>query len=598
MIKSFAGLLVTGLLLLTSHFLQAQMNVIQLRNGSNSTVILPSASTTVKLQLPSLTAGTHYLLTSSTDPGSSGIGSILSYGPASVQNTLDVSASNYLFDVRYSASPVNAEALGARITSTATDGNNNATGLTLSATATGSGNATGLSVRAIATSGAADAVYISSGRLTFLESSGATYVTSFIAGDQSANINYTLPTADGTNGQALQTSGTGVLSWATVTSAVTSLDNLSDAKIGGSGFPNSIALGSEPSASTNGSGGNTAIGIGPFQSLNSGTSNTAVGYNALNAVTSGNSNTAIGSEALATVAATSSNTAVGASSQKLATGGSNTSVGYEAGYTLSSSYNVALGYRALRGATSVSYNIAIGADAMYGGSGGSYNIAIGAFSLQGNAGSPNTGSNNVAIGGSNATSLTSGASNILLGYESGLALTEGSRNVIIGDGAGDDLTTGTGNVIIGYEVGSANSIDIESDLLLIDNSNTTSPLIEGSFSDGSEYLRINGDLQVSGGGVQLGSAGATAAVTTDAVTIDATAYAAVQIDSDNNATTDVVTITGGTNGMLMHVYFNNTNSNDIEIGGVTHAITDNKSAGITVCRINGTWRVVALVIYP
>ena len=77
MIKSFAGLLATGLLLLTSHSMQAQMNVIQLRNGSNSTVILPSASTTVNLQLPSLTAGTHYLLTSSTDPGSGGLGPIL-----------------------------------------------------------------------------------------------------------------------------------------------------------------------------------------------------------------------------------------------------------------------------------------------------------------------------------------------------------------------------------------------------------------------------------------------------------------------------------------------------------------------------------------
>jgi len=204
MCKSLAVLLATGLVLASSQSIHAQMNVIQLRNGSNSTAILPSATTSVNLQVPSLTAGTHYLLTSSTDPGSGGLGPILKYGPTSTQNTLAISASNYLFDVSYSGGLVNASALGARITSTATAGNNNATGLTLSATATGSGNAKGLSVSASSSSGTADAVYISSGRLTFLESAGATYVTSFVAGDQIADINYTLPPADGTNGQAHQ----------------------------------------------------------------------------------------------------------------------------------------------------------------------------------------------------------------------------------------------------------------------------------------------------------------------------------------------------------------------------------------------------------
>lgn len=51
---------------------EAQTNTIQLRNGANSTTILPSASTTISVQIPALTGGTHYLLTSSTNPGSSG----------------------------------------------------------------------------------------------------------------------------------------------------------------------------------------------------------------------------------------------------------------------------------------------------------------------------------------------------------------------------------------------------------------------------------------------------------------------------------------------------------------------------------------------
>ncbi len=43
-----------------------------------------------------------------------------------------------------------------------------------------------------------------------------TYTTSFTGGDQSGNVAYTLPTADGTNGQSLTTNGSGVLSWTSV----------------------------------------------------------------------------------------------------------------------------------------------------------------------------------------------------------------------------------------------------------------------------------------------------------------------------------------------------------------------------------------------
>jgi hypothetical protein len=200
----------------SSLMLSAQTNTIQLRNGSNTTTILPSASSTITVQIPALSAGTHYLLTSTTNPGSSGAaGSVVTYGATSAQNSLDISATNYLFNVGYAATAVEQAALGGRLVSTATGTNRAATGLTLAATATGSGTATGLSVGATSTSGTTDAIYISSGRLTFLESTGATYTTSFKAGDQNANIAYTLPTADGTSGQFLSTNGSGVLSWAT-----------------------------------------------------------------------------------------------------------------------------------------------------------------------------------------------------------------------------------------------------------------------------------------------------------------------------------------------------------------------------------------------
>ncbi len=45
------------------------------------------------------------------------------------------------------------------------------------------------------------------------ETTGATYYSAFQGGDQSANITYTLPDADGGSGDALSTNGSGVLSW-------------------------------------------------------------------------------------------------------------------------------------------------------------------------------------------------------------------------------------------------------------------------------------------------------------------------------------------------------------------------------------------------
>ncbi len=59
------------------------------------------------------------------------------------------------------------------------------------------------------------------GALRLLESTGATYYTLLQAGNQSANLTYTLPTADGTNGQVLSTNGSGTMSWATATGTFT-----------------------------------------------------------------------------------------------------------------------------------------------------------------------------------------------------------------------------------------------------------------------------------------------------------------------------------------------------------------------------------------
>lgn len=439
-----------------------QTNTIQLRNGSHSTTILPSSSSTVSVQIPSLTSGTHYLLTSTTNPGSSGAaGSFISYGATSAQNSSLISATNYLFNVSYASDGVEQNALGGLITATATGTNTSATALTLSATGTGSGTS--------------DALYISNGRLKFLESTGGTYFTTFKAGDQSANINYTLPTADGTSGQALITNGSGVLSWGAA--GATNLDGLSDAKVQGDDFTGSMILGHQATGTPLSAAiYNTAVGIGAMDEITQGDYNTALGSSALTKVTTGSYNIAVGSDALV----------------KVNTGSYNVSLGSSAGREITTgTYNVSVGHQAGNGITTGVDNIAIGYGAFYFTTTGSNNVGVGRYTM--NAGP--TGSYNVAVG-SDALRFTTGADhNVAIGNEAGYAINTGDYNSLLGYRAGYSLKTGSSNVFIGYTAGSNTASDA-SDLLYIDNTNTNSPLIYGDFS--ANTLTFNGATTTTG----------------------------------------------------------------------------------------------------
>jgi len=70
------------------------------------------------------------------------------------------------------------------------------------------------------------------GALRFADTDSSNYVAFKSAGTVSANVTWTLPSADGTNGQVLSTNGTGTLSWAssgaaTVANGCIYLNNLS-----------------------------------------------------------------------------------------------------------------------------------------------------------------------------------------------------------------------------------------------------------------------------------------------------------------------------------------------------------------------------------
>lgn len=242
---------------------------------------------------------------------------------------------------------------------------------------------------------------------------------------------YKLPVTDGTVNQTLKTDGAGQLSWVSNTSGASKIDNLLDGK-------------SDADGSNNGSS--------VFLGVNAGATDDS----------SNNKNVGIGYESL-----------------KMNTiGGANTAIGY--GSLLSNTTGVAnsaMGHYALKSNQTGNNNIGIGISSLSDLVSGSYNTAIGGQSI------PNlTGSNNVAIG-----------------YRSGAADVSSSRNVYIGDNAGSgDTTSGftpedkTGNIFIGYYAGYNEN---GNNRLVIENSNSSSPLIYGEFD--TNILKINGELQVN-----------------------------------------------------------------------------------------------------
>jgi hypothetical protein len=224
---------------------------------------------------------------------------------------------------------------------------------------------------------------------------GTNYV-SFKAPDTiAANVTWTLPSADGTNTQVLQTNGSGTLSFATVS--------------GGASAATPTALGTvyAKQSTSGGSPFLTAFGYNSAPST-TGSYNSAFGQLSLFSLTSGASNTAIGEESLYTVSTGSDNTAIGTSALYYATG---------------------------------SYNTAVGTSAMFNITTGESNTAVGHYALRLNT----TASNNTAVGVNSGTSITTGSKNSILGAyngnQDGLDIRTASNYAVIADGDGNRQIT-------------------------------------------------------------------------------------------------------------------------------------------------------------
>lgn len=357
----------------------------------------------------------------------------------------------------------------------------------------------------------------SASEVRFLEPSGSgSDYTAFKAQTQAANVTYTLPAADGTNGYVLTTNGSGSLSWAAASGGATNIDGLSDAKSGGTDFSNSLILGHQTTGTLNAASNNTSVGYGTIQAITSGDDNTAIGFNALYAVQDGWGLTAVGSGALQNASSASRTVAVG----------------YQAGYNVvNAGYSVFVGYESGKSYVSTGASVGVGYRALYNAT-GAHNIAIGLETLVNT-----TGTNNIAIG-----SYTSGA------------VTGGSNNVAVGYGAAQKITSGSSNVILGNSAGPTNAVGNVSNKLYIHNSESDSPLIYGDFSGGT--LTFNGSITTTGtaalnGNVTVGGGAAASEVRFREPSGSGSNYTAFKAQAQAADVTYTLPAADGTNGFVL-----------------------------------------------
>ncbi|MFZ1703796.1 MAG: proprotein convertase P-domain-containing protein [Saprospiraceae bacterium] len=284
-----------------------------------------------------------------------------------------------------------------------------------------------------------------------------------LAGD----IELTLPSNAGTNGQVLSTNGSGVLSWAT----------------SGGGSGNGLVhptTGSTFESGTNytsmSGNNNTAIGVNAGDIITSGADNTLVGVNAGSNIYEGIDNVAIGSGAMSNASYVDANVAVGKNALYYDKTGFNVAVGYEALYKNGyqdinqiSVANTAVGNGALRENNLGNFNTAVGNFALYYNTGGYENTAIGSNALWLNTSgdhntalgvsalhSNSTGNRNTAIGFESLSQFipsysSSEQDNTALGWQSGYNLDLHSRNTFLGSNASSTILSGiTNTTAIGY----------------------------------------------------------------------------------------------------------------------------------------------------
>ena len=195
--------------------------------------------------------------------------------------------------------------------------------------------------------------------------------------------------------------------------------------------------------------------------VNIGSCNIGLGWKAGSGLTTACCNVYIGACAGANNTAGDLNTAIGPNAALQRTGGTaNVFIGRSAGTNnggQTGNCNIGIGFVTLGGANSdADFNIAIGQRAGKSATSGGCNIFLGLCSAE----NLTTGADNIVLGrcAMQAGTVT-GNHNITFGYQAGLNISSGNCNVLIGRDAGKCVTAGVNNVFIGTAAGNQTSTD-------------------------------------------------------------------------------------------------------------------------------------------
>lgn len=156
---------------------------------------------------------------------------------------------------------------------------------------------------------------------------------------------------------------------------------------------------------------------------------------------------------------------------------------------LSNNKNTFIGSLSGQANTTGTQNVGLGHQALKDNVMGSNNVAVGQQALQ-----KNKGFNNIAVGFNAARDNNSGTKNIAIGGFSGFANQSGNENTFIGYEAGKTTSNSiSGSVMIGHQAGMN---ETNNNRLIIDNTNTSLPLIYGEFDNNK--LKTNGNFEATG----------------------------------------------------------------------------------------------------
>ncbi|WP_445454267.1 tail fiber domain-containing protein [Flavobacterium sp. 25HG05S-40] len=279
-----------------------------------------------------------------------------------------------------------------------------------------------------------------------------------------------------------------------------------------SGFANTFGQSNTFSGSQSGLGNlegveNVSIGARSGLTLQNGVRNTFIGTDsgsAFNNQQSWQSNTFIGARSGLGFIGGDFNTFIGAETARgqlnPTSGDNNTFIGFQAGTNSAGSGNTYIGGQSGNLLRTANDNVCIGANSGRGDFGATLsnarqNVFIGTAS----AIHINGGRNNVFMGFQSGVNTQGnnigaglGSGNVFLGAQSGFLNIDGRQNVYVGNLSGEN-TTGSGNVFLGSQSGAGyTAVDNH---LAIDNSATTTPLIEGDFgvANGRETITFNVD---------------------------------------------------------------------------------------------------------